>query len=112
MAPTESEILTNFLLRPTSLDTIVTYEWFTSNLPTAVRDNLLVRALWQDLIAKREKVLDEVRANIEGELKRGAVMRREVLRAKREAEKEDIDGEVELERMVSENGVCGLVYVF
>lgn len=100
MAPTEADVLTNYLLRPAALDAILTYESFVERFPASQRDSTQVRLLWQDLVSQREKVLDEVRANIEMEVKRGQAMRKEVLRAKREAGREDVDGEVELERAV------------
>lgn len=46
-------------------------------------------------------MVDAVAASIQDEVKRGAVMRKEVLRLRREAEREDVDGEVEMERAVS-----------
>lgn len=100
MAPTEAEVLTNYLIRPASLDAILTFESFAERFPASQRDGAQVRLLWQDLVAQRERVLDEVRANIDIEAKRGQAMRREVLRARREAEREEPDGEVEMERAV------------
>lgn len=100
MAPTEAEILTNYLIRPASLDAILTFEPFAERFPASQRDGAQVRLLWQDLVAQRERALDEVRANIDVEVKRGQMMRREVLRARREAQREEPDGEVEMERAV------------
>jgi centromere-localized protein 2 len=100
MAPTEADVLTNHLIRPASLDAILTFESFAERFPASQRDGPQVRLLWKDLVAQRERVLDEVRANIDIEVKRGQAMRREVLRAKREAAREEPDGEVEMERAV------------
>lgn len=100
MAPTEAEVLTNYLIRPASLDAILTYDAFAERFPPSQRDSPQVRALWRDLVARRELVLDEVRASIDQEVRRGQAMRWEVLRARREAEREEPDGEVEVERTV------------
>jgi centromere-localized protein 2 len=100
MAPTETQILENYLLRPAGLEAIVTYEWFAERFPPAQRDNPQVRALWQDLVAQRERALEGVRGAIEAEARKGVAMRREVLRERRQAEAEELDGEIELERAV------------
>ena len=100
MAPTEAEVLANYLLRPASLDAILSYEAFVERFPASQHDGPQVRALWQDLLAQRERLLGEVQANIETEARRGQAMRREVLRAKRQAESEELDDEVEMERAV------------
>jgi centromere-localized protein 2 len=100
MAPTEAQILETYLLRPAHLEAILTYEWFLERFPAHQRANPQIRVLWQDLVAQREKALQEVRASIEAEARRGQVMRREVLREKRQAEMEELDGEIELERAV------------
>lgn len=102
MAPTESEILTNFLLQPAALTSIITFERFEALFPRALHGSPQLRSLFRDLRAQRNEVLDTVAANIAAEVKRGNVMRREVIRAKREAETEEIDGEIELERAVSD----------
>lgn len=100
MAPTEAQILENYLLRPAGLEAILTYEWFLERFPAHQRSNPQVRALWQDLVAQRDKALQEVRASIEAEARRGQAMKREVLKEKRQAEMEELDGEIELERAV------------
>lgn len=100
MAPTETQILENYLLRPAGLEAVVTYEWFAERFPPAQRDSPQVRALWQDLVAQRERALGAVRAAVEAEARRGVAMRREVLRERRQAEAEELDGEIELERAV------------
>jgi centromere-localized protein 2 len=98
--PTEAEVLNNYLIRPGGLDAILTADWVQERVPPAQRDHPRLRALWQDLVAERERALDAVRAAIEAEARRGLAMRREVLREKHEAERDDVDGEVELERAV------------
>ncbi|CAG9944247.1 unnamed protein product [Clonostachys rosea f. rosea IK726] len=98
MAPTESEVLENYLLRPSSLNAIMTFEHFAERFPPAQRDNPQIRLLWRDLVAQRDKALEEVQSNIEAEATLGQAMKKELLRVKREAAKGEVDGEVELER--------------
>jgi len=98
MPPTETEVLTHYLLQPASLDAIITFAAFAERFPPATRDSPSVRALWNDLVAQREKTLDEVRRNIEREVEQGKIMRREVLKARKAEGRVDEDGEVEMER--------------
>lgn len=100
MAPTESEILTNYLIQPSSLTSIITFDQFKALFPRPLQASPQVRSLFRDLQSQRNAVLDRVSSNIGAEVKRGTAMRREVVRAKREAEREDLDGEIEMERVV------------
>lgn len=103
MATTETDVLANYLLRPSALTSILTFEQFQTFFPAQLHEKPELRALFRDLRAQRDLVLTTVEANIEEEARRGNVMRKEVLRARRGAEaevEEDIDGEVELERAV------------
>lgn len=99
--PTESDILTNYLLQPAPLPSITTFDQFALLFPRALHNSSQLRSLYRDLQAQRNVVVDAVAASIQDEVKRGAVMRKEVLRQKREAERDDMDGEVEMERAVS-----------
>ncbi|KAM0483309.1 hypothetical protein ACHAPX_002764 [Trichoderma viride] len=96
--PTESDILTNYLLQPAPLPSITTFDQFALLFPRALHNSSQLRSLYRDLQAQRNAVVDAVAASIQDEVKRGAVMRKEVLRQKREAERDDMDGEVEMER--------------
>ncbi|KAI6784301.1 uncharacterized protein J7T54_004847 [Emericellopsis cladophorae] len=98
MAITETDVLTNYLLNPAPLPLVVTFERFAEHFPPAQRDAPAVRALWQDLVAQRERVLAAVRENIEEEVVRGRAMRREVLRKRREEGTDEVDAEIEMER--------------
>lgn len=100
MAPTESEILTNYLIQPSGLTSITTFEQFKALFPRPLQSSPQVRSLFRDLQSQRNAVLDGVSSNIAAEVKRGTAMRREVVRAKREAEREELDGEIEMERVV------------
>lgn len=100
MAPTESEVLTHYLVQPASLEAIITFSSFAERFPPSQRDSPSVRALWADLVAQREKALDDVRRNIEREMEQGKIMKREILRARRAEGRGDEDGEIEMERAV------------
>ena len=98
MAPTESEILANYLLQPAPLTAMTTFEQFKVLFPRPLHASPQLRALFRDLEGQRNSAVDAVAANVAAEAKRGVVMRREVLRARREAEQEEADGEMEMER--------------
>lgn len=100
MAPTEAELLTNYLIQPSSLTSITTLDQFKALFPRPLQASPQVRSLYRDLQAQRNAVLDHVAADIEAEVKGGNALRREVIRAKREAAREDVDGEIEMERAV------------
>lgn len=100
MAPTEYEVLTHYLVQPASLESIITFSSYAERFPPSQRDSPSVRALWADLVAQREKILDEVRQNIEREIEQGKIMKREVLKARRSEGRGEEDAEVEMERAV------------
>ncbi|KAH6606721.1 hypothetical protein Trco_005874 [Trichoderma cornu-damae] len=110
--PTESDILTNYLLQPAPLPSITTFGKFALLFPRPLRNSPQLRSLYRDLQAQRNAVVDAVAASVQDEVKRGAAMRREVLRQRREAEREDVDGEVEMERALfgHESGVRGATH--
>lgn len=101
MAPTEATVLTNYLLVPAQLPAIVSLKEFTESFPRPQQSSPQIRKLYRDLQNQRNALIDEVASNIETEVKRGKVLRREVLRAKREAEYQEGDDEIDLERAVS-----------
>ncbi|KAL2293595.1 hypothetical protein FJTKL_05456 [Diaporthe vaccinii] len=98
MAPTESTILANYLLVPAQLPAIVSLKEFTDLFPRAQQSSPQVRRLYRDLQIQRNALIDAVASNIETEAKRAKALRREVLRAKREAEDHEIDDEIDIER--------------
>lgn len=99
--PSESDILTSYLLQPAPLPSITTFGQFALLFPRALHNSSQLRSLYRDLQAQRNVVVDAVAASIQDEVKRGVATRKEVLRQKREAERDDMDGEVEMERAVS-----------
>lgn len=100
MAPTESAILANYLLVPAQLPTIISLKEFTDLFPRAQQSSPQVKKLYRDLQTQRNALIDAVASNIESEAKRAKALRREVLRAKREAEDHEIDEEIDIERAV------------
>lgn len=99
MAPTEEEILSNFLLLPAGLAAIVSLDQFRALFPRPVQDSPRLQSLFRDLQAQRAQRTDQVAANIGDETRgRAAALRREVLRLRREAERDEADGEIELDR--------------
>lgn len=100
MAPTETELLANYLIQPSSLTAVITLEQFKTLFPRPLQSSPQVRSLFRDLQVQRTMLLDVVAENIDVEARRGVVMRREVVRARRETEREDVDAEIEMERAV------------
>lgn len=98
--PTETTMLANYLLVPAQLPAIISLKEFTDLFPRAQQSSAQIRKLYRDLQTQRNTLADDVASNIEDEARRGKVLRREILRAKREAENADGDGEVEIERAV------------
>lgn len=98
--PTESSILTTYLLLPADLRTIVTPRQFAALFPKPHSSSPQIPALYRDLEAQRAATVAEVRENIEAEVRKGRRMRAEVARIRREAEGGGGDDEVEIERAV------------
>jgi hypothetical protein len=107
MAPTESAILNKFLLTPSQLPAIITPQEFTALFPRPQQSSTQVRTLYRDLQTQRNGVVDVVAANIENEAKRSKGLRRAVVRARREAETQEYDQEIEIERSVCTGSVSG-----
>jgi centromere-localized protein 2 len=100
MAPTEATILENYLLLPAQLPAIISLKEFTELFPRAQQSSPQVKRLYRDLQTQRNTLIDAVASNIETEARRAKALRREVLRAKREAEDHEMDDEIEIERAV------------
>jgi len=101
MPPTEHAILANYLLPPAQLPSIISLQEFTALFPRPLQGSRRVRMLYRDLQAQRNATVDAVAEQVVDEAKAGRAMRRAVVRAKREAEAQEGDDEVEVERMVS-----------
>lgn len=100
MAPTESTILANYLLVPAQLPAIISLKEFTDLFPRAQQSSPQVKRLYRDLQTQRNALIDAVASNIENEARRAKALRRQVLKAKREAEDPEMDDEMEMERAV------------
>lgn len=101
MSRVEVEILTNYLIQPAPLRAIVSFDQFQALFPSDAQNSPLLRSLFTDLQSQRANAIDNVSAAIELEAESGKMMRREVLRQRQVVQKEEIDGEIELERAVS-----------
>lgn len=71
MPPTEGSILTNFLLLPSPLPTVISLEKFTELFPRKLRSHPQIRTLYRELQHLRAQDVDLVRQNIEDEIRRG-----------------------------------------
>jgi centromere-localized protein 2 len=86
MPPTESQILSTFLLAPASIRTLLSLTNFTNLFPQAQRKNPQIPYLYSELHHQRGLVVDQIKRNITGEVKKGEAQRREVARARRRDE--------------------------
>lgn len=110
MAPSESSILRNFLLPPAPLPVALPFDQFKDLFPRSLQANPGVVALYRELQHQRAIDMDDVKRNIETEVKKGELQRREVLRARKkshEAEMKDIDQH----ELVMESEVFSFCYI-
>ncbi|GME49118.1 cnl2 nkp2 family protein [Neofusicoccum parvum] len=89
MAPSESSILSDFLLPPAPLPTILSLRQFTELFPRAHQSNPAIPKLYRELQHQRAIDTDDVKRNIAAECKRGERQAREVARARRRDEAAD-----------------------
>jgi centromere-localized protein 2 len=101
MAAIEQTILTTFLLAPSSLTTVFTFQSFQALFPRVQQSSPEIKRLYRALQHRRALVTDAVAQNIEDEIERGNSQRRAVIRARRAAERQEPDEEVAVE-----NAVC------
>lgn len=101
MPPTEATLLSAFLLPPAPLPAIITLKSFTQLFPKSQQSSTQVKTLYRDVQNQRARITDAVAKNIVAEVKRGNAQKRAVVRARREAEKEEQDDEVDVETAVS-----------
>ncbi|KKY20851.1 putative TPA: conserved hypothetical protein [Phaeomoniella chlamydospora] len=83
-APTESQILTSYLLNPSSLPTILAHDQFRLLFPAKLRKHPHLKPLYRDLQFLRSLDVDIVRENITQEVRKGDRMRVDMWRALRE----------------------------
>ncbi|GAO16655.1 uncharacterized protein UV8b_00781 [Ustilaginoidea virens] len=103
MPPSESDILSHYLLLPAPLTAITTLDQFRTLFPRSWQPSPQIARLFRDLQAQRNQVLDNVTGNIGIEARMGAAMKREVLRAMLEEERGYFDAEIEIERALFGN---------
>jgi centromere-localized protein 2 len=104
--PTEASILENYLLLPSRLPTVISLREFTSFFPKAHQSSPQIRSLYRDLQQQRNAVVDMVERNIDRQLELGPALRRDVIRARRDAQR--ADEEEEDEEVVIESNVRSL----
>ncbi|CAG8979156.1 hypothetical protein HYALB_00000290 [Hymenoscyphus albidus] len=102
MPPTESKILTTYLLLPSPLPSILPPKSFPALFPKSQQSSPQIQALYRDLLHQRALVVDAVAHNVAAEVKRGHTQKRLVARSRRQAEKggELGDEEVEVEEVL------------
>ncbi|KAL4792130.1 Cnl2/NKP2 family protein-domain-containing protein [Aspergillus venezuelensis] len=71
MAPSETSILSNFLLTAASLPTVMSLQQFTELFPKRLRAHPHIRVLYRELQQLREQDMDIVSENIDKEVRRG-----------------------------------------
>ncbi|KAI9799262.1 MAG: hypothetical protein M1833_004140 [Piccolia ochrophora] len=107
MPPTENTLLTSFLLPPAPLPTFLPLTAFTELFPRAQRSNPQIPILYRELQHQRARAIDQVRRNIAAETKKGEAQRREVVRARRKAEKEEMGEAGEQREIMMESELFG-----
>ena len=90
--PTETSILTTFLIPPSSLPEVISLQRFTDLFPKNNRTHADIPVLYRELQHQRALVVDQIKEDIRAEAKRGERSRREVVRARRRAEAEELVG--------------------
>ncbi|KAJ6113942.1 hypothetical protein N7523_007259 [Penicillium sp. IBT 18751x] len=81
MAPSEESILSNFLLSPAPLPTVLSLQKFTEFFPKRLRNHPHIRILYRELQQVREHDMDRVNENIDRELKQGEQQKAELRKA-------------------------------
>ncbi|KAL3464103.1 Cnl2/NKP2 family protein-domain-containing protein [Aspergillus heterothallicus] len=75
MAPSETSILSNFLLAAASLPTVISLKQFTELFPKRLRTHPHIRVLYRELQQLREQDMDIVNQNIDQEVRQGDTQR-------------------------------------
>ncbi|KAJ5504390.1 Kinetochore subunit NKP2 [Penicillium fimorum] len=81
MAPSEEFILSNFLLSPAPLPTVMSLQKFTELFPKRLRSHPHIRTLYRELQQVREQDMDRVNESIDNEIKQGEKQRAELRKA-------------------------------
>lgn len=83
MAPSEESILSNFLLSPAPLPTVISLQKFTELFPRRLRGHPHIRTLYRELQQVREHDMDRVNENIDQEIRQGERQKAELRKARR-----------------------------
>ena len=105
MAPSESEILEQHLLTSANLPSFLTLHQFTLLFPRAQQSSPQIRTLYRDLQAQRNELVARVENSIQAQVEEGQRHARNVINQRRDAEAEEVDDEVEIERAVSDTPI-------
>ncbi|KAJ5908824.1 Kinetochore subunit NKP2 [Penicillium taxi] len=81
MAPSEESILSNFLLSPAPLPTVLPLQKFTELFPKRLRNHPHIRTLYRELQQVREQDMDRVSENIHLEIQNGERQKAELRKA-------------------------------
>jgi centromere-localized protein 2 len=91
MAPTETSILTNFLITPAPLNAAISEEQFAELFPRQHKSSEDVQVLYRELSRQIAQGIEEVKANISAEAQRGTKQQRQILKARRKSHQTQID---------------------
>ncbi|KAL3479862.1 Cnl2/NKP2 family protein-domain-containing protein [Aspergillus californicus] len=99
MAPSETSILSNFLLAVASLPTIMSLQQFTELFPKRLRAHAHIRVLYRELQQLREQDMDIVNGNIDQEVRLGDTQKAELRQsiAKTGVDGADLNGQREMD---------------
>ena len=89
MPPTEDELLSNFLLAPAPLASVISLQKFTDLFPRPQRPNPQIKLLYRDLQGRRALDIEHIKRNIAREVKRGEKQKRHVIKARRKGAYEE-----------------------
>jgi len=111
MSPSESSILRNFLLPPAPLPVALPFDQFKDLFPRSLQTNPEVVALYRELQHQRAIDMDDVKRNIETEVKKGELQRREVLRARKKSQETEMK-DMDQRDLVMEAEVSSFKYIY
>ncbi|KAF2762173.1 hypothetical protein EJ05DRAFT_497040 [Pseudovirgaria hyperparasitica] len=92
MAPTESSILTNFLIPPAPLHQVLSLDDFTALFPRKYHSSPQIELIYREFQHQRAIDTDDVKRNIASEVKRGEKYQREVIRTRRKQDAQAAEG--------------------
>jgi centromere-localized protein 2 len=90
MPPTESQILSTFLLPPANIRSFISLSNFVKLFPQPLRKNPQIVYLYRELQHQRGLIIDQIEKNIATEVRAGEKQRREVIKARRRDEHEEM----------------------